>query len=123
MVKMFVAILALLCATAAFAAVDVNKATVAELDGIRGIGPGTSGRILDERGKRLFKDWNDLIQRVKGVGPSNAARLSAAGMTVDGAPYERAAIKPGRGAQASEIRSVIPTSTPDCMSSVVTCPR
>lgn len=36
-------------AAAAFAAVDVNQATEADLDGINGIGPGLSQRILAER--------------------------------------------------------------------------
>jgi hypothetical protein len=36
----------MLYAAACFAAVDVNKATAAELDGIKGIGPGISTKIL-----------------------------------------------------------------------------
>ena len=55
---------ALLFAAAAFAAVDVNQATEADLDGINGIGPGLSQRILAEREKGEFKDWADLIERV-----------------------------------------------------------
>ena len=42
MLKKILAILAFLSASVAFAAVDVNKASAAELDGIKGIGPGTS---------------------------------------------------------------------------------
>jgi competence protein ComEA len=69
------------------AAVDVNKATQAELESIKGIGPAVSTRILDERKKSAFKDWTDLIDRVKGVGPGNAVRYSEAGLTVGGDTY------------------------------------
>lgn len=74
-----------------FAAVDVNKATAAELDGIKGIGPAISGKIVDERKKGDFKDWNDFIERVKGVGKGNAAKFSADGLTVGGAGFKGAA--------------------------------
>ncbi|MBP8226264.1 MAG: helix-hairpin-helix domain-containing protein, partial [Acidovorax sp.] len=49
MLKKILTILAMLYAAASFAAVDVNKATAAELDGIKGIGPGLSGKIIEER--------------------------------------------------------------------------
>ncbi len=77
-------------AAMAFAAVDVNKATPAELDGIKGIGPSMSGKILDERKKGSFKDWGDFIERVKGIGEGNAAKFSAEGLTVGGASYKGA---------------------------------
>ena len=91
MLKKILAILAMLYAAAAFAAVDVNKATAAELDGIKGIGPTMSKRILDERKKGEFKNWDDLITRVKGVGESNAAKYSAEGLTVKGEEFRKAA--------------------------------
>ncbi len=94
MLKKILAILAMLYAAAAFAAVDVNKATAAELDGIKGIGPGISTKILDERKKGNFKDWNDFIERVKGVGEGNAAKFSAEGMTIGGATYKAVAAAP-----------------------------
>lgn len=75
----------------AFANVDVNSASEAELDSIRGIGPSTSRRILDERNKGNFKDWNDLMARTRGIRHANAARLSAAGLTVNGAGFKPAA--------------------------------
>jgi competence protein ComEA len=82
--KKILAVLAMLYAVAAFAAVDVNKATAAELDSVKGIGPGISSKIIDERKKGSFKDWNDFIARVKGVGEVNAAKFSAEGLTVNG---------------------------------------
>ena len=75
----------------AFADVDVNSASEAELDSIRGIGPSTSRRILDERNKGNFKDWNDLMARIRGIRRANAARLSTAGLTVNGAGFKPAA--------------------------------
>lgn len=69
----------------AFAQVDVNKADQVALDGIKGIGPKTSKAILDERKKGGdYKDWADFAQRVKGIGDANAAKLSQAGLTVNG---------------------------------------
>jgi competence protein ComEA len=71
----------------AYAEVDVNKADLAALDGVRGIGPKTSGAILDERKKGgAYKDWADLESRVKGVGEKSAVKLSEAGLTVNGQP-------------------------------------
>ena len=49
MLKKILALLAMLYAAASFAAVDVNKATAAELDAVKGIGPTTSKAIIDER--------------------------------------------------------------------------
>ncbi len=89
--KKYLAGALLLCASMAFAAVDVNSASEAELDGIRGIGPSTSRRILDERNKGHFKDWNDLMARVRGIRRANATRLSAAGLTVNGSAFQPAA--------------------------------
>jgi len=91
MLKKLLAILLMLCATMAMAAVDVNKATEAELDGIKGIGPVTSKLIMSERKKGEFKSWEDFIARVKGVGDDKAAKLSEAGLTVNGAAFKGAA--------------------------------
>jgi competence protein ComEA len=94
MLKKLLVILAMMYAAVAFAAVDVNKATAAELDGIKGIGPGISTKILDERKKGAFKDWNDLITRVNGIGETNAAKFSAEGMTVGGSTFKGVAAAP-----------------------------
>lgn len=93
MLKKFLAIVLMLCATLAMAAVDVNKATDAQLDGVKGVGPVTSKLILSERKKGEFKDWQDFIDRVKGIGDSRAAKLSAEGLTVNGKAYKAAAAK------------------------------
>ena len=91
MFKKILLIIAMLYAAAAFAAVDVNKATAAELDSIKGIGPGLSTRILDERKNGNFKDWSDFIARVGGVGEKTAAKFSAEGLTVNGKKFSQTA--------------------------------
>ena len=87
MLKKILAIGAMLFAVASWAAVDVNKATDAELDAIKGVGPAMSRRITDARKQAAFKDWPDLMSRVKGVKEKKAAKLSAEGLTVNGAPF------------------------------------
>lgn len=87
MLKKILCVLALLYSAACFAAVDVNKATAAELDGIKGIGPGISEKILVERKNAPFKDWDDFISRVGGVGDKTAAKFSSEGLTVNGKRY------------------------------------
>lgn len=84
MLKKVSFVLLSLLAAGAFAAVDLNKADQAQLESIKGIGPAMSSGILEERKKGEFKDWNDFMQRVKGVGPGNAARFSQGGLTVNG---------------------------------------
>ncbi len=96
MFKKLLAFFAAMTVAVAFAAVDVNKATPAELDSIKGIGPAISGKILDERKKGNFKSWEDFIERVKGVGEGNAAKFSAEGLTVGGTGYKGAAAAPAK---------------------------
>jgi len=90
MLKKLLAVLLALCATFAMAAVDVNKASEADLDAVKGIGPVTSKLIMAERKKGEFKSWQDFIDRVKGVGDGRAAKLSEEGLTVNGAPFKAA---------------------------------
>ena len=94
MIKKILAAMLALFAAVAFAAVDVNKATQAELEAVKGIGPVISSKILDERKKAPFKDWEDMVVRVKGVGEGNAAKFSAEGLTVNGAAFAGAPAKP-----------------------------
>jgi competence protein ComEA len=93
MFKRFLAALLTLLAFSA-SAVEVNTASQAQLESIKGIGPAVSSSILAERKKGHFKDWNDLVTRVKGVGATSAAGYSAAGLTVNAAPYSGAAGNP-----------------------------
>ncbi len=71
----------------ALANVDINRASQAELETLRGVGPQLSTRILTAREARPFSDWDDLRRRVTGLGPAQSARLSREGLTVAGAAY------------------------------------
>jgi competence protein ComEA len=103
-------------AQTAQAAVDVNQANQAELETIKGIGPGLSSKILDARKTGAFKDWSDLVDRVSGVGPGNAARFSQAGLTVGSSAYVASADKPAAerkvGAKAQPPATKAPTPAP-----------
>ncbi len=91
MFKQLLCVLVMLFATAtAWAAVDVNKADQAALESVKGIGTKVSARILDERKKGQFKDWADLMIRVKGIKEGAATRLSKEGLTVNGASFDKA---------------------------------
>lgn len=82
------AVLAALAVAGAAWAVDVNTATEAELDSVRGLGPSQTARILQAREKGLFKDWADFMARVKGIKPRTAAKLSGNGLTVNEQSYQ-----------------------------------
>lgn len=88
MFRSFIAALLTTLSIGAFAAVDVNKASQAELEALPGVGTAMATRVLAERQKSPFKDWADLIQRVRGVGEGNAAKLSQGGLTVGNAAYK-----------------------------------
>lgn len=88
----------------AHASVDVNRATQAELESVRGIGPQLSTKILQARQHGEFKDWGDLAQRVSGIGSGHAARLSKAGLTVSGATF-------APGAMATTARTPRPANS------------
>ena len=71
----------------AFASVEVNQASQAELRSVKGVGSGLSGKIVEARKAGSFKDWTDLSGRVSGIGSSKAMHLSEAGLTVAGSGY------------------------------------
>jgi competence protein ComEA len=88
MKQRLIALLLSLSAVTAFAAVDVNKASEADLDSIKGIGPGTSAKIIEQRKSAPFKNWGDLMTRVSGIGAKRAAGLSEQGLTVNGEAFK-----------------------------------
>lgn len=88
MFKRFLSALLALSASLAFAAVDVNIASVADLDSIKGIGPSTSSKIMDARKTAKFKDWGDFVARVPGIGDKRALKLSGEGLTVNGEAFK-----------------------------------
>lgn len=73
------------------AAIDANKANPAELDQVKGIGPAMAAKIVDQRKSAPFKNWDDFIGRINGIGPKNAAKLSAQGLTINGQAYSASA--------------------------------
>ncbi|MFA5596900.1 MAG: ComEA family DNA-binding protein [Pusillimonas sp.] len=67
-------------------AIDVNAASADQLEGVRGIGPKTARVIVAERARGgRFESFDDLSDRVKGIGPAKVATLKSAGLTVQGA--------------------------------------
>lgn len=93
---------------AAAAAVDANKASQAELESVKGIGPALSSKIVAARQQSNFKDWGDMLDRVAGLGERNAQKLSSNGLTVAGAGYTASAdvAKPARSPRAENERKV-----------------
>ena len=65
-------------------ALDINQASEAELDGLRGLGPAFTRRVMRERDIRPFTDWPDLMRRVSGMGRVTADKLADQGLTVSG---------------------------------------
>jgi len=94
MLKKILAVTAMLYAVASWAAVDANKASDAELDALKGVGPAMSKRIIEARKQSPFKDWPDMMSRVKGLKEKAAAKLSAEGLTVNGQSFDGAAPMP-----------------------------
>ncbi len=74
----------------AWAQVDLNKAREIDLDGLNGVGPTMTRHIMNERQIAPFRDWADVMQRVKGIGPKKAANLSDQGVRVQGQSYGQA---------------------------------
>lgn len=73
-------------------AVDLNSATVAQLQGVRGIGPKTAQIIHQERERGgRYTSFEDLSDRVRGIGPKRADTLRAAGLTIGTGPAQTAA--------------------------------
>src|SRR5207248_1651160 len=88
-----------------------------ELEAVKGVGPSISGKIIDERKKAPFKDWQDMITRVKGVGEHNSAKFSTAGLTVNGASFVAPPAQPSKPqsdapAQAPKSTTKLDTSKP-----------
>lgn len=98
--KILAAMVAMLFAVASFAAVDANKGSAAELDALKGVGPAMSKRIIDARTQSQFKDWPDLMSRVKGVKTKTATKLSAEGLTINGQSFSGTAPAPAAKAMA-----------------------
>ena len=99
----------LLLASSSLLALEINTANEAELDSIKGLGPSTTGRILQERANPPFANWHDLLRRVKGIKAKTAEKLSQEGLTVDGKPYPSGTAP---ALTSSATPAVIPPVTP-----------
>ncbi|MDP3636085.1 MAG: helix-hairpin-helix domain-containing protein [Azonexus sp.] len=61
----------------AFAAININTATVDELETVKGLGPSKAQAIIDHRSKNgPFKSLDDL-KNVKGFGDKSVAKLKS----------------------------------------------
>jgi len=65
-------------------ALELNQATEAELDSLKGMGPALNRRVREARAQRAFRDWADFQQRVSGMGVHKARTFSEQGLTVQG---------------------------------------
>lgn len=80
-------------------ALDVNQASAQQLEGIRGIGPRTAEIIVGERERGgKFESFEDLAERVRGIGLKKAQALESAGLQVG--PGAAASAGAGAGAVA-----------------------
>lgn len=86
-VKLLFAWVVALCATPAWAVGDVNRLEAGRLQAVKGIGPKLSQRIVEERQRSPFRDWDDFIDRMPGVGERTAQKFSAQGLTVNGQSF------------------------------------
>jgi competence protein ComEA len=103
MFKQIIAVALAFFAAAAFASVDINKASQAELEAVKGLGTVTAGKIIDERKKGEFKNWADVQQRMHGIKDARATKLSNAGLTVGGEAYKSTGeVAPSKGKKASK---------------------
>jgi competence protein ComEA len=87
------ALLALFALSGPTSALELNQATQAELESLRGIGPGVSAAVLRARAERPFADWRDLEARVPGLGERSVRRLSDQGARVHGQPHPSASLR------------------------------
>ena len=78
-----------------FHPVEINRASLAELQAVVVLGEATVRTIVDERAKRRFRDWADVIHRVTGLSAAQpAAEASWSGLVVEGQPLDGAALNP-----------------------------
>ena len=82
MLKKLLALVVMLYAAASFAAVDVNKASAAELDGIKGIGPGISPAARTVFRRPAPWNWSAWIRYRRGRGCLRVTARAAIDSTV-----------------------------------------
>src|SRR5512140_2182305 len=102
MKKLLLSIIAFFAfSVAAMAAVDLNTASKAELDSVKGIGPVKAQAIIDYRTKNgPFKSVDDL-KNVKGFGDKTVSKMRSE-LTVGGAPARTEAKEDKKNAKADK---------------------
>ncbi|CAB3798623.1 ComEA family DNA-binding protein [Pararobbsia alpina] len=114
--KLLMVVLGWLLIAASVSALELNSASQAELDALKGIGPVKSKAIIDERTKNgPFKNADDFAKRVKGVGDKTVVNLEAQGLTINGsaAPPTGSTAKAAAPAKApgTNVKSTPATTT------------
>jgi competence protein ComEA len=108
-------ILALLLSSAtapAWAVGDVNRLEAGRLQAVKGIGPKMSQRIVEERQRSPFRDWDDFIDRMPGVGERTAQKFSAQGLTVNGQSFGSAPANARRTPTRNSVTAYAPRTPP-----------
>ncbi|MCS7102242.1 MAG: DUF655 domain-containing protein [Burkholderiaceae bacterium] len=77
-------------------ALELNEASRAQLEQLDGLGVAMTDRILAERAKAPFRDWEDLARRVKGMRGARSEQLQRQGVTVNGAAGQSSTTDPGK---------------------------
>ncbi len=68
-------------------AVNLNTATTQQLQQIKGIGPKTAERIIEERDRAgPYSSLQDLSDRIKGIGPKRLLGLQNSGLHLSSTP-------------------------------------
>jgi competence protein ComEA len=88
--KRWIGWLALLLISPMAWALDINQASEAELDSLKGMGPSLSAKVLTARAQGPFLNWQDVMQRVSGLRQAKAQQFSEQGLTVQGLSFNKA---------------------------------
>lgn len=75
--------------------VDVNTATESDIANVITVGSEVAAQIVEERNKRRFDDWDDLVNRVVGLSAAQpAVYASICGLNVNGKSLDGASPNP-----------------------------
>jgi len=120
MKKLLLVILSVLAfAIPAWASVDLNSATMAQLESVKGIGPKKAQYIIDYRKKTPFKSVDDLT-KVKGFGKKTVDKMrkelkvgpAPKAVPVKAAPAKKAPVKPALAKPAVKSKPASSTAKP-----------
>jgi len=120
MKKLLLVILSVLAfAIPAWASVDLNTATMAQLESVKGIGPKKAQNIIDYRKKMPFKSVDDLT-KVKGFGKKTVDKMrkelkvgpAPKAVPVKAAPAKKAPVKPALAKPAVKSKPASSTAKP-----------